>query len=109
MIRILDLLSYPRAFFVAVFSLLSTVTLSIVVVSVAMIFHSRRFADFVILYLWSLPLVLVAGVRVEVRGAEHVRKSGKGFLILFNHSSLWDIPVLFGYFPRSFRFGAKIE
>jgi 1-acyl-sn-glycerol-3-phosphate acyltransferase len=58
---------------------------------------------------WSLPIILLAGVQVEVRGIEHVRKTGKGFLLLFNHTSLLDIPILFGYFPRSFRFGAKIE
>jgi 1-acyl-sn-glycerol-3-phosphate acyltransferase len=49
------------------------------------------------------------GIDVEVRGEEFVRKDGKGFLILFNHSSLLDIPVLYGFFPRPFQFGAKVE
>lgn len=106
--RILDLLSYPRSLFVLIFGIISTITLSITVVAVSMIFRSRRAADFIIM-LWALPIVLLGGIRVEVRGMENVRKSGKGFLLLFNHTSLLDIPILFGYFPRSFRFGAKIE
>jgi len=105
----LDWISYPRAIFMLLLGAVSTVTLSILVVLAAGLTKSRRLVDFIIVRLWSVPLVLASGVRVEVRGAELVRNSPKGFLILFNHSSLFDILVLFGYFPRSFRYGAKVE
>ena len=33
----------------------------------------------------------------------------EGFLYTFTHSSQFDILVMYGYSPRSFRFGAKAE
>jgi 1-acyl-sn-glycerol-3-phosphate acyltransferase len=105
----LDLISYPRAIFMLVFGAIITFVMSLVIPLVAWISKSRPAVDWLIIYGWSLPLVWFAGVRVEVRGGERVKQTPKGFLILFNHSSLWDIPVLYAYFPRSFRFGAKVE
>jgi 1-acyl-sn-glycerol-3-phosphate acyltransferase len=105
----LDLISYPRAIFMLIFGAIITFFHSIFIPSMAYLTRSRKIVDWIIIYGWSKPLVLFAGVRVEVRGGEKVRKNAKGFLIVFNHSSLWDIPVLYGYFPRSFRFGAKVE
>ncbi len=106
---ILDVLSYPRGFVGTTVGLLHTFVMSFVVLFVAGVIRSRKVIDWVIIYMWSLPLVRLAGVKVDVRGAETVGQQKKGFLILFNHSSLVDIPVLYAYFPRSFRFGAKIE
>jgi len=107
--RILDLLSYPRGVIVTLIGLTHTLLMSVVVLFLAGVIRSRRIVDWAIIYLWSLPVVWAAGARVEVRGAENVKGEQKGFLILFNHSSLIDIPVLYAYVPRSFRFGAKIE
>jgi 1-acyl-sn-glycerol-3-phosphate acyltransferase len=105
----LNLISYPRAIFMLVFGAVITFAMSLIIPFFAWATKSRKVVDWLIIYGWSLPLVKFAGVRVEVRGAELVRKANKGYLILFNHSSLWDIPVLYAYFPRSFRFGAKVE
>jgi 1-acyl-sn-glycerol-3-phosphate acyltransferase len=106
----LDIVSYPRAIFMLAFGAISTGFFSFFIPFMAWVSRSKRVVDWLIVYGWSAPLVLLAGVRVEVRGAEVLNHSSKkGFLILFNHSSLWDIPVLFGYFPRPFRFGAKAE
>jgi 1-acyl-sn-glycerol-3-phosphate acyltransferase len=107
--RILDWLSYPRGLVVTVLGLLHTLIMSFVILFVAGVIRSRKAIDWAIIYMWSLPLVWAGGARVEVRGSDTVSDSKKGFLILFNHSSLIDIPVLYAYFPRSFRFGAKIE
>lgn len=106
---LLNLLSYVRGIFVTLFGALHTAFMSVFMVILAATVRSRRIVDFAIIYIWSLPLVKAAMVEVEVRGAGHVKEDGKGFLILFNHSSLMDIPILYAYFPRSFRFGAKIE
>jgi len=105
----LDLISYPRAVFVLIFGFVSTGFLSVFIPVMAWLSGSKKLVDWLIEDVWSLPLVVLAGVRVEVRGAELVNQSKKGCLILFNHSSLWDIPVLFKGFPRPFRFGAKVE
>jgi len=106
---ILAILSYPRGLLVTVLGLLHTLLMSVVILFLAGVVRSRQVVDWAIVYLWSLPLVWSSGSRVFVRGKENVSREGKGFLILFNHSSLVDIPVLYAYFPRSFRFGAKIE
>ena len=105
----MNLLSYPRALLFTPYGIVLTVLMSIFAVVSSMTFRVKKLLDLIIIYGWSRPLVWPAGVRVEVRGAELVRRSKKGFLILFNHCSLYDIPVLYGYFPRPFRFGAKVE
>lgn len=108
-VRVLDWLSYPRGILLTFAGALWTFIMSIVIVFVAGVIRHRRVVDFFINFGWSHPLLLMSGVKVERRGAENVSTTGKGCLLLFNHSSHFDIPVLYAYFPRSFRFGAKIE
>lgn len=106
---VLDFLSYPRAILFTLFGLVLTIAMAFLVLFTVFVIRSKRVLDWLIVYAWSLPLIKPAGVKVEVRGVDLVRKTDQGFLILFNHSSLWDIPVLYAYFPRPFRFGAKVE
>ena len=105
----LDVLSYPRSILFTIFGLILTLAMCFIVLFTVFAIRSKRVLDWMIVYLWSLPLIKPAGVKVEVRGEDLVRRTGQGVLILFNHSSLWDIPVLYAYFPRPFRFGAKVE
>ncbi len=106
---ILDLLSYPRALLYIPFGLLLTFAMSFLVLFLALVIRSRKVLDWAIIWLWSMPLIWPVGIRVEVRGGENVRKNGQGFLYVFNHSSLIDIPIMYAYLPRMFRFGAKVE
>ena len=105
----LDWIAPPRAYMVALFTVVYTVVLSLIVVALAFLTRSQNVLNPIIRYIWPLPMLWLGGVRVDVRGTEHVRRKGKGFILLFNHSSMADIPVLYGYFPRPFRFGAKVE
>lgn len=59
--------------------------------------------------LWCRVLLKLAGLRVEVKGLENLPRKGVGAIYVFNHFSLYDIPVLHAMVPRSFRFGAKSE
>jgi 1-acyl-sn-glycerol-3-phosphate acyltransferase len=104
----LDALSYVRGPIATLSAILYTLYQSVLVITVAALTRSVRAIDTICVTLWAWPLLWIAGARLEIRGAENVRTDGKGFLILFNHSSLMDIPAVF-CFPRSFRFGAKIE
>lgn len=106
---VLDLISYPRGVLVTLLGLIHTFAMSIIVLCVALINSRRDLQDYLILTWWATPLIFLSGGRVEVRGGENAGGDQKGFLVLFNHSSLMDIPILYKYFPRSFRFGAKIE
>lgn len=57
---------------------------------------------------WSRLLLGLAGVRVEVEGAENLRVGGPQVLVS-NHQSLFDILALFAALPVSLRFVAKVE
>ncbi len=49
----------------------------------------------------------MTGVRMNVKGWENIPKN-RGFLLLFNHTSFFDIFIIHNLLPQ-LRFGAKIE
>lgn len=55
---------------------------------------------------WARCLLAVCGVRVRIRGAEHV-PPGATFVWTANHQSYLDIPVVFARLPADFRIMAK--
>jgi len=55
---------------------------------------------------WSRGLLVLARVRVRVRGLEHV-DAGETYVFTANHTSYMDIPVIFAYLPANFRIMAK--
>lgn len=57
---------------------------------------------------WARCLLAAAGVRVRVRGAEHLPPHG-GSILASNHQSLFDIWALMASLPLSLRFVAKAE
>ncbi len=57
---------------------------------------------------WSRELLRLARVEVDVRGADSIEWSGP-LVVMANHTSLYDIPVLFVAIPRSVRFLSKVE
>lgn len=105
----MDLLSYPRGVIATVFGIVQTLLMSIFIISLSFVSRHRPTIDWFINNAWCRAILWVGGIRLEVRGADLVTASKKGYLILFNHSSLMDIPALCASFPRTFRFGAKIE
>jgi 1-acyl-sn-glycerol-3-phosphate acyltransferase len=57
---------------------------------------------------WSRRLLEQADVTLDVRGRERI-PDGETFVVMSNHRSLYDIPVLFQAFPRRLRMVAKSE
>jgi 1-acyl-sn-glycerol-3-phosphate acyltransferase len=55
---------------------------------------------------WSKILLALAGVRVIVEGVEKLDPE-KGYVLVANHSSYFDIPVIMAALPLQFRFFAK--
>jgi 1-acyl-sn-glycerol-3-phosphate acyltransferase len=55
---------------------------------------------------WARCLLAVCGVRVRVRGTEHV-EPGRTYVWTANHQSYLDIPVVFAWLPAGFRIMAK--
>jgi 1-acyl-sn-glycerol-3-phosphate acyltransferase len=55
---------------------------------------------------WSRILLVVSGVRVIAKGVEKLDPE-KGYVLVANHSSYMDIPVIMATLPLQFRFFAK--
>lgn len=57
---------------------------------------------------WSRGLLAAAGITVRIEGAEHLR-GWRAALVMSNHQSHLDVPVLFQAIPPSLRMVAKAE
>ncbi len=55
---------------------------------------------------WARGALLICGVRVRVRGGEHLEPGGH-YVFILNHQSYIDIPVVFAHIPGQFRILAK--
>jgi 1-acyl-sn-glycerol-3-phosphate acyltransferase len=69
-------------------------------------FLSKRQCDNLIKY-WSKILLWLSNVKTHVSGLENL--SVKSAILISNHLSLFDIPVLYANLPVSFRMAAKVE
>ena len=58
--------------------------------------------------LWSRLILLLAGITVEVEGLDRLPRKGP-YIIVSNHQSAFDIPVLQGHLHIQFRWVSKIE
>lgn len=58
--------------------------------------------------IWAPGLLWGAGARLEVEGLEHLDPH-RSYMVVANHQSVIDVPVLFRVFPRPIRFVAKRE
>ena len=58
---------------------------------------------------WTAKLLRDAAVDLEVRGLEHCGDGREAMIVMSNHQSLYDIPVLFQALPGSLRMVAKAE
>lgn len=103
----LKLMLLGRAALLFLFLPLITLLFSIACVFYFIPFCDRKTMDRVIL-VWSKLLCELAGVRVHCSGLQNL-KGMKSVLILSNHQSHFDIPVLFSSVPLSFRMAAKKE
>jgi 1-acyl-sn-glycerol-3-phosphate acyltransferase len=57
---------------------------------------------------WSRRLLEQAEVRLSVSGGEHV-EPGRAYVVMSNHQSHYDVPVLFQAVPTTLRMVAKTE
>jgi len=75
-------------------------------VAVFALFDHRGNLQLLLGRLWSRIILLITGVRVNVKGLENL-KPDLPCIFAANHQSLYDIPVLMGNLPVQFRFIAK--
>jgi 1-acyl-sn-glycerol-3-phosphate acyltransferase len=86
---------------------ISTITLGPAAVLTAMITRRSELAH-VVARIWGNVNLWAAGVKVEVRGLEHIDPSSS-YVYAANHQSAIDILVLLGKLPVQFRWLAKAE
>lgn len=98
-------LSWLRSLVMALLFLPYLLVTSALCVFVSYAFGKRL--DDIYVRLWGLWACRMFGVRPSVRGLENLPQ-GQGFVVLFNHTSFFDIFALSGSIP-GLRFGAKIE
>lgn len=55
---------------------------------------------------WAKMLCRIAGVRLQIKGAESLDLA-RNYILCVNHLSYMDTPVVLGYLPFNFRFMAK--
>jgi 1-acyl-sn-glycerol-3-phosphate acyltransferase len=96
---------FLRSIVMTVFFLIHTVFYSCLGIVVNLIFNSKSLDDRVITS-WGRLTCWSFGIRLKVHDAERIPK--EGCLVLFNHSSFFDIFALAASFPF-LRYGAKIE
>jgi 1-acyl-sn-glycerol-3-phosphate acyltransferase len=58
---------------------------------------------------WSRILLWLAGTRVTVHGLENISNSETSCIVVFNHQSHLDIPLIIHTIPLQIRFIGKIE
>lgn len=98
-------ISFIRSLLMTILFPLTVIVLAPLSVLFHLIFHNRKIDDFMP-WLWSTIICRMYNVKVEVHGAENIPQGGA--LILFNHSSFFDIFALIKAI-HGVRFGAKAE
>ncbi len=58
--------------------------------------------------LWARAILTISGIDVAVKGTAHI-DLGRSFIVMANHQSNFDIPVLLAHLPLQFRWLAKAE
>ena len=98
--------TYVRAVLSTLFCIAFTLFMSIFVITAGQVGCARLATKF--MRFWSQMVLWVFNVRVNATGLGNLPASG-GAIMVFNHQSHFDIPVLMLSTKQSIRFGAKIE
>lgn len=94
-----------RTFWVAVVALVATLVCSPLVVLVSLFGSHSPLIDRIVKY-WGRSIVLAAGIRLSIEGQDRVDWSNR-YVLIANHHSYMDIPVLVCAVPQPVRFMAK--
>ena len=92
------MLTYIKAFFIALFSII--IATGVIIFSP---FDYRGKITFVFSKVFSKVILLIAGVRVDIHGKELLDKK-ENYIFISNHQSYFDIPVLMQAVPNNLRF-----
>jgi len=89
---------------VTAFSLLYLFTGFMVILGLPFVFLRMKGAVRFIMRVWAKSVFLIIGKKLHVEGLENIRKNGK-YILIANHSSLFDIIAITSFFPGVSWFG----
>jgi len=93
--------------FILIYVVLATIVMATAAIVVAL-FSRDGNAPHLVARAWARSILFVSGIRVRVNGLENLNVGGS-CILMPNHQSNFDIPVLLGCLPVQFRWLAKAE
>src|SRR5918911_2788044 len=96
-----------RTVWVALVALVVTIPLALVVIAIALVRSTSPWIDRVI-RIWARSLVRAAGIDLRTERMETVDRAQR-YVLVANHYSYFDIPVIIAAVPQPIRFMAKIS
>ena len=95
-----------RTIWAAVAAILVTVPCASATIVVALLSSSSSILIEKIIQVWARSLVRIAGIRLRVENT-HLLDPNQRYILVANHYSYLDIPVIFAAIPQPIRFMAK--
>jgi 1-acyl-sn-glycerol-3-phosphate acyltransferase len=86
------------------FGILYLFTGVIIIIGLPVVFLKMRGAVRLLMRFWAKSVFLIIGKKLHIEGAERIEKGGK-YLLIANHSSLFDIIAITSFFPGISWFG----
>ncbi len=96
-----------RTWLVIVWTLLTTFYFGNMAIAVSFLDSTGKMVH-KIAQIWAAGILWISDVRVEVRGKKHLDLENS-MIIMANHQSHYDIPVMLAHLPVQFRWLAKAE
>jgi 1-acyl-sn-glycerol-3-phosphate acyltransferase len=75
-----------------------------IIIGMPVVFLKMREAVRFLMRVWARTVFLIIGKRLQIEGMERIEKNGK-YLLIANHSSLFDIIAITSFFPGISWFG----
>jgi len=98
---------FLQTVFILVYVVLATIVMATVAIIVAL-FSRDGNAPHLVARAWARSILFVSGIHVHVNGLKNLNVGGS-CILMPNHQSNFDIPVLLGCLPIQFRWLAKAE
>jgi 1-acyl-sn-glycerol-3-phosphate acyltransferase len=89
---------------VLAFGILYLFTGIVVIILIPLAFLKLKGAVLIIMRFWARSVFLIIGKKLLIEGKENIKKDGK-YILIANHSSLFDIMAIVSFFPRVSWFG----
>jgi 1-acyl-sn-glycerol-3-phosphate acyltransferase len=89
---------------VSAFGILYLFTGILVIIGMPFVFLRLKGAVIFIMRFWAKSVFLIIGKKLHIEGQENIKKNGK-YILVANHSSLFDIIAIISFFPGVSWFG----